>query len=78
MMHSENKEDQKRSVKMYEDMVQWALDDGLNDLAESYKGGVKFAKDHQAVIEKFGRYPGRNKALGRESTKEEIEYLQKG
>jgi len=76
MMHSENKEDQKRSVKMYQDMIQWALDDGLYYLAESYKGGEEFARAHKAIIDSFGRYPSRNKALGRKSTKEEIEYLQ--
>lgn len=32
---------------------------------------IKFAKDHMKVIEKFGRFPTRNKALGRVSTPEE-------
>lgn len=35
-----------------------------------------FAKLHQEVIERFGRFPGRNDALGRSSTPEEIKYLQ--
>ncbi len=30
---------------------------------------------HQAIIERFGRYPHRNAALGRESTPEEITFL---
>lgn len=30
---------------------------------------------HQAIITRFGRYPHRNEALGRESTAEEIEFL---
>ena len=30
---------------------------------------------HQTIIERFGRYPGRNKALGRASTPQEIEFL---
>lgn len=34
-----------------------------------------FARDHAAVIERFGRYPTRNAILGRTSTPEELEYL---
>jgi len=30
---------------------------------------------HEDLIARFGRFPGRNKALRRESTKEEIEFL---
>ena len=35
----------------------------------------KFWKDHTNAIKKFKRYPHRNKILGRESTKAEIEFL---
>ena len=35
----------------------------------------KFWKDHTKAIRKFHRYPHRNKILGRESTKAEIEFL---
>jgi uncharacterized protein (DUF924 family) len=37
---------------------------------------VEFADRHCAVIARFGRFPHRNEALGRESTPEEIEYLE--
>ena len=33
------------------------------------------SKGHFAVCERFGRFPKRNKVLGRESTPEEIEYM---
>lgn len=33
---------------------------------------------HRVIIEQFGRYPHRNKAMGREATKEEEEYLASG
>jgi uncharacterized protein (DUF924 family) len=36
---------------------------------------IAFARDHAAVIERFGRFPSRNAALGRESTPEEKLYL---
>ena len=35
-------------------------------------------QDHTEVLEKFGRYPSRNAALGRPSTPEEIAYLKDG
>ena len=36
---------------------------------------LDFEIKHKAIIEKFGRYPHRNKILGRVSTDEEIEFL---
>lgn len=37
---------------------------------------LDFEHKHQQIIDRFGRYPHRNKILGRESTAEEIEFLQ--
>ena len=42
-----------------------------NGIAGSYEYEVK----HKNIIERFGRYPHRNAALGRESAPEEIEFL---
>jgi uncharacterized protein (DUF924 family) len=36
---------------------------------------LEFEIKHKEIIEKFGRYPHRNIVLGRESTKEELEFL---
>lgn len=36
---------------------------------------LKWAKAHQAIIERFGRFPHRNATLGRASTAEEEEFL---
>lgn len=36
---------------------------------------LAFARDHAAVIDRFGRFPSRNAALGRVSTPEEQAYL---
>jgi uncharacterized protein (DUF924 family) len=38
--------------------------------------GHKHEVQHKAIIERFGRYPHRNKVLGRESSTEELEFLQ--
>ena len=39
---------------------------------------IKSAQEHDATIQRFGRYPHRNEILNRESTPEEIDYLKNG
>lgn len=63
LMHAEDPEMQALCVEHFE-----ALGVELN---------IKFARDHAAVIEQFGRFPSRNAALGRESTEAEQVYLNK-
>ena len=36
---------------------------------------LDYAREHEAVIDRFGRFPSRNAALGRPSTPEELTYL---
>ena len=36
---------------------------------------LRFELRHQAIIERFGRYPHRNAILGRASTPEELAFL---
>jgi uncharacterized protein (DUF924 family) len=38
--------------------------------------GTDFAEKHQVHIERFGRFPHRNAVLGRESTPEEVAFMQ--
>ena len=40
------------------------------------EGTLRFEIRHKEIIETFGRYPHRNKILGRESSAEEIKFLQ--
>ena len=61
-MHSERLEHQDLSVKLF---AKYNLQSFLN-----------FAKHHREIIIRFGRFPHRNKILGRESTNEELEYLE--
>ncbi|KAF2252953.1 DUF924-domain-containing protein [Trematosphaeria pertusa] len=39
---------------------------------------IKAEKEHRHILDKFGRYPHRNYALGREPTLEEKKYLEEG
>ncbi|GMR07023.1 MAG: DUF924 family protein [Gammaproteobacteria bacterium] len=61
-MHSEDLHDQDRSVALYEKA-------GLNY-------NLKFALHHREIVRRFGRFPHRNALLGRQSTPQELDYLQ--
>jgi uncharacterized protein (DUF924 family) len=43
-----------------------------------FESFVSFAERHQRVIDRFGRFPHRNALLGRDSTADEIVYLNEG
>jgi uncharacterized protein (DUF924 family) len=62
-MHSESLADQERSV-----VLNVALDANTR----------RFAVHHRDIIERFGRFPHRNAALGRETTPEERKFLDEG
>jgi uncharacterized protein (DUF924 family) len=63
LQHSENLADQERSVAEFRDR------DAFN---------YKYALLHLDQIKRFGRFPGRNQALGRVSTPEEREVIERG
>lgn len=60
-MHSESKEVHEEAVMLFENLGN----------AET----LKYEMLHKKIIDTFGRYPHRNKVLGRESTPAELEYL---
>ncbi|MFV1976531.1 MAG: DUF924 family protein [Candidatus Scalindua sp.] len=39
------------------------------------QSSIEFEMKHKDIIDRFGRYPHRNDVLGRESTEEEVEFL---
>jgi uncharacterized protein (DUF924 family) len=45
-------------------------------LIERGRGEERYAREHRAIIERFGRYPQRNAALGRDCTPEESRFLE--
>ena len=61
LMHSESRVEQALSVELFEKL---GRQDNLN-----------YAIKHQEVIDRFGRFPHRNKILGRQSTAAEKEFL---
>jgi uncharacterized protein (DUF924 family) len=64
--HSENLEDQRRSLALFE------TEQRDPDRAGSLR---RYGLPYIEVIERFGRFPHRNAVLGRESTPEEIAFL---
>ncbi|PSB16303.1 DUF924 domain-containing protein [Phormidesmis priestleyi ULC007] len=65
MEHSENLEHQRQSVKLFHQFSD------NPDLSDTYD----FALRHQAIIQRFGRFPHRNQILRRATTPEEAEFL---
>lgn len=63
-MHSEGLEDQERCIELCA-----AADDA---------DGVKYAEIHRDIIRDFGRFPHRNRVLGRETTAREQAFLDEG
>ena len=63
-MHAENLEDQERCIAL----CRAAADDE----------GLKYAELHADIIRRFGRFPHRNKILGRTTTPEEQAFLEGG
>lgn len=62
-MHSENAADQDRCVSL--------IGARVGEDSQNYP----FALGHRETIERFGRFPARNAALGRHSTQEEEKFL---
>ncbi|NBE08467.1 DUF924 family protein [Paragemmobacter ruber] len=64
--HSENPDDQALALRLMEERLASDPDKALH------------ARAHQAVIARFGRFPGRNAALGRVSSAAEQDWLDQG
>ncbi|EDO35425.1 predicted protein [Nematostella vectensis] len=70
--HAEDKDLQARSVHLFEKLLE---DAKSTPDAKSAEFWFDFASKHKFVVDKFGRFPARNKAIGRENTPEEQEFL---
>jgi uncharacterized protein (DUF924 family) len=72
--HSEDLRNLELAVKLADDLVQEA--------PQEHRALLEFsaaqARRHRDILTQFGRHPHRNKALERQSTPEELEYLASG
>lgn len=72
LMHDETILGQVAGIALYEGLVRRCETEEFRLFAESALG---YSRSHLQVVQRFGRFPGRNDALGRESTEEEREFL---
>lgn len=69
--HSESLADQDRAIELFTDLMN-GCDPAFRQEAEEQ---LDYAHRHRVIIQRFGRYPHRNAALGRETTAAEAEFL---
>ena len=74
MEHPESLEIQDKCVQHYEQLVASVPPPTAKELQSS----LDYAISHRDIIARFGRFPHRNKLLGRASTAAEREYLSQG
>ena len=74
LMHAEDIEVSKKCIAEF-DRLHKECEESGSHYADGFKGNAGAARSHYKPIEQFGRYPTRNKALGRENTPEEEEYM---
>lgn len=74
LVHAEDLALQVESVRRFERL----LDTSPAELEATLSRNLQFAQLHHDIVEKFGRFPHRNAALGRTSTPEEEAFLKDG
>jgi uncharacterized protein (DUF924 family) len=74
LQHAESREVQDESVAAYRQLLREAP----QELYGPFEAALRSAENHREIIERFGRFPHRNRTLGRESTSEETEWLRTG
>ena len=76
LMHAEDIQVQRLSVGYFTELVGESRGKNPGN-THYYSYSLDYANRHCAIVERFGRFPHRNKILGRTSTPEEIEFLKK-
>lgn len=71
LQHAESPEVQEESVSAYRRL----LAEAPAEARGAFEGALKYAELHRDIVRRFGRFPHRNRALGRATTPEELGYL---
>ncbi len=71
LQHAESAKVQAKSVELYTKLA----DSVSPTLRETFQTVAYYAELHRDIVEQFGRFPHRNKLLGRKNTPAENEYL---
>ncbi|KAK8868263.1 DUF924-domain-containing protein [Apiospora arundinis] len=78
LMHSEDLADHEEFDVYIRQKIAQAEQAGDEAAVGSLRNSLDFGRRHMEIIRKFGRFPHRNKWLGREPTKQETAYLEGG
>jgi len=78
LVHSEHIEDHLLWDSLASEMKQTTVQKDDTAAIDFIDRGIAIAKQHKDIIEKFGRYPYRNEVMGRNSTREERDWLVDG
>jgi len=71
LIHSEDLKYQEKSLKAYHALIDLAF----SETRVIFDSFYKFANHHYSIVQRFGRFPQRNSALHRESSKAELDFL---
>ena len=75
LMHSEDAADGELCIQIFEKIKEKITAEGKTQMLGELNYFIKFGNEHLDIVKRFGRYPTRNEALGRENTPEETEFL---
>lgn len=71
LQHAESRDVQDESVAAYRRL----LAEAPEELHGSFQGTLRYAEEHRSIIERFGRFPHRNRILERANTPQEEQWL---
>lgn len=71
LQHAESAKVQAKSCELFDKLAEAVSP----TLRETFNTIAQFAELHRDIVDQFGRFPHRNKLLGRDNTPEEDEYL---
>jgi uncharacterized protein (DUF924 family) len=75
LQHAESRVIQALSVETFGKLTELETE---KPIASVIRNAADFALEHRAIIDRFGRFPHRNRALGRDTTEAEFEFLASG
>jgi len=74
LQHAESREVQEESVAAHRRL----LTEAPEELSDYFASALRSAENHRAIIERFGRFPHRNRVLGRTNAPAELDWLRAG
>ncbi|MFK7740084.1 MAG: DUF924 family protein [Planctomycetota bacterium] len=72
LMHAESLSLQQEGIERFDQLVLQAEPGSL----EAARAAADYMRKHEVIVARFGRFPHRNTLLGRESTPDEVAFLQ--